>query len=1394
MLLDYRDSVSALYTQADLKRLAGEVQGMDIERQVFRLKSIAIDSSVVQFDRGNDPRSRQGMDYSHIKAEGLTLHASGLLYSPDSIAAFISAASLKEQSGFELDKLQTNFVYTSHEARLDNLDLRTPHTILRDFVRVRYPSLTAFSKNPAGVNIDLSLRNSQVQLKDVLNFAPQLAKQELFRHPTDIVRVNTRVTGTLASMNVQQLQVSGIGSTVVDLSGTVRNPTDTKNFQANLQVKNISTTKKDLLALLPAGSLPSNISIPETLHLSGKLVGDLKEMNADIVLVSSSGTIILKGYIHPLTDIKNALYDLHVETQRLDVGYILQDPQNMGRLTGVFHAKGKGMDPHTANGSIEGTISDVTLKGYDYHHLLFNGAIAAQQIKATAAADDPNLRFHLDLHADITHKYPALQMVLNIDTVNAYALHLVDSVLTYHGNITADFASIDPDALDGKLIVANSILEKESRRIALDSIQLLAGANDSGRFVRISNEALALQLFGQYRLTQIGDVFQQSIDPYFSLKKDSAKKALEPYHFTVKATHTDKPVLRTLVPDLKKLSTVTFDAHFSNSDTLRLALNAPLVILGDNEINGLQLRANGDKGKLGINLSLARAKAGSLDIYSTTLAGQLANNKADFALNNKDSKGKDRYHLEGMLEYINQQYGFSLRPGNLLLNYDKWNVNDDNKIVVGKGDVDVHHFELSRNTEKLIINTAGKDPNDSLRVDFENFKIATLTSFVLGDSSRFNGNLQGNVSIRDLERKPAISSDLMINDFEAAKDTVGNISIKVNEAQPGVFMAAVGLSGHENDITIKGSYDTRPDVPAPVKLNADIKKLQLATMQGVTQGAITHASGYLQGNMAIAGDLSKPLIKGTLGFNAVKFNLAMLNSFFQVDSEQVAFDETGFNFDTFTIVDSSGNEAVVDGNVYTTDYRDYKFDLDLDANNFHALNSTKKNNKNYYGQLFFTSRISLKGTPAAPAVDGSLTINDKTNLTIVVPQKEPGVEERNGIVDFVSHNTQQTDSSTTNADSLMTAALAGMNISVNVEVKKEAQLNIVIDPDNGDMLTVKGEALLNAGVSPGGNTTLTGTYEISEGSYDLTFNTLHRKFSIQKGSTLTWKGAPTEAEADITAVYAIDAPPIDLLQQTSEGATSTLTTYRQKLPFQVKLNMTGPMLKPNITFDILLPEDRSYSVSGDEVAAINYKLEELRKEPSELNKQVFALLLLNRFVGENPFQSSAGGMTAASLARKSASALLADQLNQLAGNLIKGVDINFGVTSEDDYSTGEEVSRTDVNVALSKRLFNDRLTVTVGNNFEVEGPQQAGNQASAIAGSVAVDYRLSKDGRYMLRGYRKNGYQGVLEGYVVETGVGFIITLDYDHFKELFQKKKKEENGTRKKGKKKTPPPTAKND
>jgi hypothetical protein len=37
----------------------------------------------------------------------------------------------------------------------------------------------------------------------------------------------------------------------------------------------------------------------------------------------------------------------------------------------------------------------------------------------------------------------------------------------------------------------------------------------------------------------------------------------------------------------------------------------------------------------------------------------------------------------------------------------------------------------------------------------------------------------------------------------------------------------------------------------------------------------------------------------------------------------------------------------------------------------------------------------------------------------------------------------------------------------------------------------------------------------------------------------------------------------------------------------------------------------------------------------------------------------------------------------------------------------------------------------------------------------------------MLRFYRKNEYEGLLDGYVIETGLGFIMSVDYNKFRQI---------------------------
>jgi hypothetical protein len=193
---------------------------------------------------------------------------------------------------------------------------------------------------------------------------------------------------------------------------------------------------------------------------------------------------------------------------------------------------------------------------------------------------------------------------------------------------------------------------------------------------------------------------------------------------------------------------------------------------------------------------------------------------------------------------------------------------------------------------------------------------------------------------------------------------------------------------------------------------------------------------------------------------------------------------------------------------------------------------------------------------------------------------------------------------------------------------------------------------------------------------------------------------------------------------------------------------------------------------------VQYKLTQLRADEGETNKQVFSLLLLNRFVGENPFAPEGGsGYSVETYARQSASKLLTQQLNQLAAGLINGVDINFDVITSEDYSTGAMKNKTDLNVNVSKKLLNDRLKLSLGSEFGLEGPQPANQQGNNIAGNLSAEYQISRDGRYLLRFFEKNDYEGELYGYVIETGLSFVITVDYNRLKEIFRKRKQKVEG-----------------
>jgi translocation and assembly module TamB len=235
--------------------------------------------------------------------------------------------------------------------------------------------------------------------------------------------------------------------------------------------------------------------------------------------------------------------------------------------------------------------------------------------------------------------------------------------------------------------------------------------------------------------------------------------------------------------------------------------------------------------------------------------------------------------------------------------------------------------------------------------------------------------------------------------------------------------------------------------------------------------------------------------------------------------------------------------------------------------------------------------------------------------------------------------------------------------------------------------------------------------------------------------------------------------------------------YKQQVPFWVLLKLRGDMLQPEISFAIELPPEEKGALSG----ALNQKLVLLNQDASALNKQVFSLLLLGRFMQENPLHTESG--STADIVRSTVGNFLSAQLNRLGAGVLPGTELNVDIQSYEEYQTEQPQGRTEVEVGIRQQLFNERLSVQVGGTFDVEGERAMQNRASEITGDVTVEYKLTEDGRLRLNGFRQNRYEGALEGQIIETGLGVSYVRDFNEWSELFKspvKKKKEKDKKKK--------------
>ncbi len=1318
---------------------------------------------------------QQAVDYNYLALKDLRLDAGNIYYSADSTLLTVRDASVKEQSGLELKRLRGQVRYTPQEAQLKDFILQTGESQVSADLQLFTPSWDALSSHPELMRITADVKPSQLALKEALYFVPDMRSNPslapLWKKRIDL---KGKLGGSLAKLEIPGIEVKDNDRNFLYIKGDAYQVTNPDRMGADITTLTLRSTRAGMLSWLPPGTLPAGMQLPARLDVDGSIRGGIQLLKPDLAIKTDMGNANVRGEVAGFMDMDKIRYQLALDTRNLQAGRILGDTA-MGNLSGKVTVNGKGTDPNKANIKAGVNITAFTYNRYTYQNILLDATLIHGAYGARGSIRDTNALARFDLRGRLDTLHPDIALRADLDKLDLLATHWTSSPMTIKTCVEAEVANLSPRKLDGYAAISKIQIADENDLYMLDSILLKAGVEEGLQKIDLTGPFGFLTARGDFNYQTFATAATDMVTRH--LEAAAAAKTLkkgESQRLSFNGSIVVPKSLAKLLPDIELRKPVTLTGRMDTDSSLLFAnISIPGMRYDSFRVDTLVANVSVDTSKMAADVLLGRLRHPQIPLGRTRLDVSAANGLLDWDLV-MGRRNTPRYRLGGLVQYgLKDSLLISLKK-DLLLNRQAWNVSGDNKVLILYGGVAFADIGLQRGAQELKITSAPLAQGallPDLTMLLKDFRLSTVTSLVETDTALAEGISNGSITVSDIEKTPLIDGKLTIDSLAVMGSSLGRLALTANtNAEKAVVLdATLKGQGNENDLRVSGTYADVMD------LKLDITKLNMKSIQPLTFGNVTEMNGYLSGNATLRGTMDKPEIRGAMHFEKVSGRISMINSIMRLPSEDLTLDETGVRFKNFVVADSSGNEAVITGDIRTKDYESFNLNLDLTAENFQALGPQDPKNKDqfYYGPAFVDVTAQIRGTLDLPRVQMKLKLREKSMVTVMIPEEEPGIADRAGVVQFIDPAMWLDPTLRPKPDTLArVTGLKGFVVSADVEVTPESTMKLIIDQANGDYLEVKGTASLNLTMDPSSKMSLTGRYEINEGKYAMSLNQLiKREFQIVKGSTIIWTGDPMSADVNITARYETNPVAGDLVQDAMENDKSNTNRYRQKVPVYVFLKITGELLKPDIAFELDMPEKEQGVLNG----VVYTRIKQINQVQSELNKQVMGLLVLNRFISDNPFESlSSGGNPAEDIARSSVSKILSQQLNNLAGSLIKGVDINFDLESEKAYNdAGNKEEATNLKVDVSKRLFNDRLTVSVGSNIGISGAQTQGQNASSIIGDMSAEYKLTEDGRYRVRAYQRNLTETVIQGQVVETGLTFMLIMDYNEFREILGKQAK---------------------
>ena len=1336
----------------------------------FQLKVRSLNGQGIDFrlHRLVDKHKDSGVDYANMQILDIDTHIEDFMVEGGAVSGDVQSISFIERSGFVLDNMTGYFLVDRGQIKVEEAHLKSASSDINlKYLLLDGNGWQEYKDFINRVPIICRVEDSKVSSNDVGFFAPTM-----WQWQTSISDADLEMNGTVANFKAEVRHATTEEGGTIIASAKVKGLIDVPNTKFDINIKRLSASSDEITYLLHnIAHLDLNdkteILASRTKHISasGSFVGTINDFRAALdANLASGGDLNIGCSLRSDNGVRHL--EANVKADNTNLQEILQN-EAFGTIS--LNASVSG-DFDNGDITVKGAsdISSVELFGHNYNSIALTADIADKQIVGAIATNDSALKVEgeaiIDYNDKVSPKYDA---VLSIAEANLHAMNINkrDSISLLKGDVGISLQGATLDDFNGIIRVADAdYTTTNGNGCSADLVEVTIVRDEDSRTVTLTSDFAdaVFESRTQYKnvIYYLKDLLAQYAPMlYDSEMRDNIDRHIEEIGDEVAilsvSTKNIDPLLGCITNGLEMAEGSSLHMLVNPADNRFMMRAYSDFIMHNNYLaTELDVKAGNAGDSLSMTLATKDFYMGMLHLSHLGMSGGAKNNRLNLVGNFADSVRDVSGEISAVANISRKdgmrRISIGLNPTHIQSGDNRWEMTTEG-VEIDSTRINIRNFAIQNESQGLHVNgIMSKSDSDAINITLDNFSLSPFTQITSRLGYIIDGSTNGYATIHSALKQSRIDARIELDDV-----SVNNIDtpdlLLTSQWDFGRSRASLNIATRNDDKSIIRGFYAPSQMRYYARMQTD--NVNMSLLDPLLKGVISETEGLAKVDLTFSGTGRDAELSGEIAVRDLATKVDYTNCRYSAPSATIQVKNNKLIATDVPIFDTNNREGQLSLDLSLAHLSNIEYNVGLRVNNMQVLNTTKDNNPMFYGSVFASGTGSIRGDKAGVQMDFVARSEDNSKFFMPLTDKSDIKS-----ADFVTFATKDNTDTTSylvrkkllfeNKQKRRTTGGGSMDITMALDVRPNAEVQLVIDPTVGDIIKGRGEGLLNLRINPKSNIfEMYGDYTIESGSYLFTLqNIINKWFDIEPGSTIQWTGEPLDALLNIDAVYRIKAS----LQPLVESSISGGNISSRAVPVECYIHLTDRLTQPTVTFDVVVPD------ADSEVQSI---IASTLATPESKSQQFLYLIIANSFVSESTNSTASVGATSA--AATTGFEMLSNQLS----NWLSNDDYKIVVR----YRPRTAQMSDEVDFGFSKGLINNRLILEVEGNYIVDKTQVV-NATSNFTGEAYLTWLIDRAGTLRLKGFthtidRFDENQGLQE-----TGVGIYFKEDFENGRNLQQR------------------------